>query len=72
MDSVIDGSTVYRIGDPSIGVYRERKQMQHVELHHNVVLTGIRAFEMAQWVKVLIVPALGSLRQKDPVLQASQ
>lgn len=71
MDSVIDGSTVYMIGGPSIGVYRERKQTQHVELHHNVVFTGIRAFEKAQWVKVLIVPALGSLRQKDPVLQTS-
>ena len=45
--------------------------MQHVELHHSVELTGIRAFEMAQWVNVLIVPALGSLRQKDPVFQTS-
>lgn len=71
MDSVIDGSPVCRIGDPSTGVYRERKQVEHVELHHSVVLTGMRAFEMAQWVKVLIVPALGSLRQKDPVFQAS-
>lgn len=71
MDSVIDSSPVCRIGDLSIGVYRERKQMQHVELHHSVVLTEIRAFQMAQWVNVLIVPALGSLRQKDPAFQAS-
>lgn len=45
--------------------------MQHVELRNSVVLTGFRAFEVAQWVKVLIIPALGSLRQKDTVFQAS-
>ena len=53
------------------GNFWKKKQMQRVELHHSAVLTGIRAFNTALWVKVCIIPALGSVREKDPVFQAS-